>query len=206
MTKYCHNCGTENNDNSNFCIGCGEKLDKCDKFCTNSDKISEKNKKSPMKIKTHVILIISLIAILVVVCGTLFITFGSYSTEVGGITFNIPNGFELTDTYHTSGAYDTDYAEMFLKVFSKKGSDFESNYISITIYRGLDSLYMYGKSIHERRGGKAEYAVVGNYSGFKVKTYMYGKPSEGFIFEKEGAIVEILVPNKFCNNIEKIIN
>lgn len=188
-----------------FCSKCGEKLTENDKVCPNCGKSKGINTKMVI---IGIIALIAIVAIISVVLSTgsepqtqsiesddgNSINSGnndalSTVVEIGGISFNIPEGYELADNQYKSGIYMYSY---------KKGS---SKIFIIVMPNPPLSLSEYVKE-SLASGYYMENEVIGGYSGFIEFTS--GVPT--FIYEKNGARVGVGTNPTSTETIAKIIS
>lgn len=146
--------------------------------------------------KKIIIIIVALIALIAIVSGILLSGLGSYSkaVDVGGITFHIPEDYELKDEdvkYNGSSV-----AHKYVKGDSKIRIEVLPNSIS------LGSLSEYKNDLIAI-GGTTRDATIGGYSGFFSPLNSGG---EQFIFEKNGAIIQVSVDPFSESDIAKIIS
>jgi len=187
-----------------FCDKCGEKLLKGDKFCPNCGKSFEDNKKSNNTNKNLIIVIIALVAILIVIGGILSTNLSNNSfsnvVDVGGIEFNIPEDFTLTDSNYNDVGKEYGVNSPGFKMYS-------SVYENGSSYIGMIVTPYSTRSLADNRisliqeGNEVQDTVIGEYSGFKV----LGSDKNAFVFKKNEAMIYLIVSPDLENDIVKII-
>lgn len=139
------------------------------------------------------LIVIIIIAIIAIVSVVLLSWLGSYSkaVDVGGITFHIPEGYELADVKEGYGA---DITHEYVKGDSK-----------ISIYVNPNPIWSLSefKNNVKSLGTTVRDADVGGYAGFFSPINNGG---EQFTFEKNGAIIQVSVDPFSENDIAKIIS
>jgi hypothetical protein len=212
---FCPNCGTNNKENSTFCKGCGERLSEIHSKSDNDSGFVSGNNKI-------LIGFVVLLLIVVAIIGTYaYVTMNdndsdtnsdkipleddTYSqvVEVGGMYFNIPEGYVLNKTDYrdiaAENGYNQEGATTFTSIFAKNSSRIFIEVVPKSILTLADS-----KEVFLNGGWIVQDMTIGVYSGLKISSkdspdiYM-------FKFEKNGALISILTYPSSEKDIAKII-
>ena len=98
MPKYCGDCGTENNDNSEFCRNCGKRLSKINTGDTS------KNNHSPKSDNRNKVLII-IIAILIIVLSIMSVYILYNSSNSNDLIVNNSSSHPVSDILNNTSQY-----------------------------------------------------------------------------------------------------
>jgi predicted nucleic acid-binding Zn ribbon protein len=190
-----------------LCNHCGEKILEDDKFCQNCGENFNRNNKTELLI----VGIIGLIAILALLVGILSSTQDVVSftednlfsnvVEVGGISFNIPKGYVLNGTdYKNIGAENGVNLEG-TKLFT---SDYVKNSSVISMIVTPNSIQSLtdAKTTFIQDGWIIQDTTIGGYAGFETSSSV----GYAFVFEKNDALIIVLVTPDLKEDIGKIIN
>ena len=205
MVKLCPGCGIENDDLAKFCKKCGtalpndSDLNKKDisssNTALNDNNFSSETNKNKSSNNT---LIIAIVAILcVVVVGALLLSGGGNQVAtVGGIDFNIPEGFtvnedysidqeygEESDIYRSSAAFEDDSNQnaIFVSVIEPAEYSVDDNLLADF----EDAANGKKKSINGHSGVIANFNSLAGY----VPILDYGDDVYGFFYEENGKLV-----------------
>ena len=200
----CSNCGYENTYDSKFCKKCGTTLsngsnlnknDISSRNATSNDNksISETNMNKPSNT-----LIIAILAIFcVVVVGALILSSGGNQVAtVGGIDFNIPEGFTENEDYSVDSEYDEE-SDAYLSCIAFE-DDLNQNGIFVMVAEpadysaGEDALAYFTESFNAGRktinGHSGYIANINSLAGY-VPLLDNGDDIHGFVYEETGKIV-----------------
>lgn len=204
MSKLCPSCGFENDDVAKFCKKCGtaihngSNLNEMDISSSNAT-LNDNNSSSGTNENksSNNALIIAIVAIFCVVVGALILLGGSGQVAtVGGIDFNIPEGFTENEDY----SVDYQYQEESDAYFSAIGFEDDSNqnsilvaviepteYLDVEIYLAnlADSLNSRRKTIN---GHSGYIANVNSLVGY-IPLLDNGDDIYGFFYEENDKVV-----------------
>lgn len=207
MSKLCPSCGFENDDNAKFCKKCGtalpndSDLNKKDISSSNANLNDNKFSSGTNKNKSsNNLLIIAIVAIFcVVVAGALILSGGGDQVAtVGGIDFNVPEGFTENEDYSMDHEYyeESDFYESYTALEEDSGQ----NVILVSVIElekgsvDEDFIAYLADSLNGRRktinGHSGYIANVNSLAGY-VPLLDNGDDLYGFFYEENGKMIII---------------
>lgn len=205
MSKLCPSCGFENDDIAKFCKKCGTAmssgLNLNEKDISSSNATLNDNNSSSGTNKnksSNNTLIIAIVAIFcVVVAGALILSGGGDQVAtVGGIDFNIPEGFTVNEDYSVDSEYDGEYDVYRSSTAFEDDSNQNGIFVGVLEPKGYsvseDDLAYFIDSSDVRRktiNGHSGFIADVDYLASQITLLDNGDELYGFYYEENGKIV-----------------
>ena len=205
MSKLCPSCGFENEDVAKFCKKCGtamsneSNLNEKDISSSNATLNDNNSSSGTNKNKSsNNTLIIAIVAIFcVVVAGVLILSGGGDQVAtVGGIDFNIPEGFTVNEDYSVDSEYDGE-SNTYISATAFEDDSNQNSILVMVSETGdssvnEDALAYFADSFNARRktiNGHSGYIANVNTLASYVPLLDNGDDLYGFVYEENGKVV-----------------